>query len=476
MKQSTKSASESNAVNAPRHRTRTPEKSVTAPTPDDAMPPRDAGRGGVGLRVRMYRVGFGDFFLLSVPFGGDHEHILIDCGAHHADIDSIDAAVVQMARDCGGKLALIIMTHRHADHISGFAKCRDVFGNLSVDAVWMPWFEDPENKDAMRVQARLTAMAQQLKTNLANPALAAAGGEDLHRYRFMAANITGDDRNGGGSNEVALSVLKSGFASKHTQYSYYKAGDEAQLPQALIDAGLTAQILGPPDDLKLIGQMRKASEEYLADDIEDQDAPFSPFHPIFRVDPGVYDPEAFKYLSVEDIRSRFLDFQLNALAASALNADKFLNNQSLIVLFRFKDKSLLFVGDAQWGNWQNFLFGGAYGSDGRTEVRAEAREILKNIDFYKVGHHGSANSTPVDAVKIMQLGCAGCVAMCSTQTPAYNEVPREPLLDALRSIMKNHVARSDQVKAGKEPPNEEAGPLDALFITPTGELFIDYNF
>ncbi len=73
----------------------------------------------------------------------------------------------------------------------------------------------------------------------------------------------------------------------------------------------------------------------------------------------------------------------------------------------------------------------------------------------------------------MQLGCIG---MCSTQTPAYNEVPREPLLDALRAVMKNHLARSDQIKAGNEPANVEAGPLDALFKTPTGELFIDYDF
>lgn len=453
-----------------------PAKTATGRKPSGAPRPAPAATSdGVGLRVRMYRVGFGDFFLLSVPSRSGQEHILIDCGVHHADIDSIGDAVAQMAKDCGGKLALIVMTHRHADHISGFAKCADVFKTISVDAVWMPWFEDPANKEAVRAQAGLTALADQLQMNLANPAFAAVAGEDLDRYRFMAANITGGDAKQG-SNQHALAVLKSGFAKGQTRLFYYKAGDAAELPQGLIDAGLNAQILGPPTDLKLVGQMRKTAQEYLTDGEEDPDAAFSPFHPIFRVDAEAYDPEAFKYLSVEDIRSRFLGFQLNALAASAANADKFLNNQSLVVLFQFKGKSLLFVGDAQWGNWQNFLYGGAYGANGRTEITPEAREILKNIDFYKVGHHGSANATPVDAVKIMQLGCRGCVGMCSTQTPAYNEVPREPLLDALRGAMKNRLARSDQVKAGKEPPNAAAGPLDALFKTPTGELFIDCYF
>ena len=41
-----------------------------------------------------------------------------------------------------------------------------------------------------------------------------------------------------------------------------------------------------------------------------------------------------------------------------------LNNQSLVVLFTFAGKTLLFIGDAQWGNWANFLFGGANGTPG----------------------------------------------------------------------------------------------------------------
>src|ERR1700692_4311798 len=42
-----------------------------------------AGAGSPsGLRVRMYRVGFGDFFLVSVPVKAGFKHILIDCGVH----------------------------------------------------------------------------------------------------------------------------------------------------------------------------------------------------------------------------------------------------------------------------------------------------------------------------------------------------------------------------------------------------------
>jgi hypothetical protein len=62
--------------------------------------------------------------------------------------------------------------------------------------------------------------------------------------------------------------------------------------------------------------------------------------------------------------------------------DKAMNNTSLILLFRIGGKSLLFPGDAQWENWAYAL------SD------PEIQELLKDVDVYKVGHHGSLNATP----------------------------------------------------------------------------------
>jgi hypothetical protein len=65
--------------------------------------------------------------------------------------------------------------------------------------------------------------------------------------------------------------------------------------------------------------------------------------------------------------------------------------------------------------------------------------------------------------------------MCSTQEPAYNEVPRGPLLAALRERANNQVARSDMVAVGNNLPNPLAGPLPSAFLAPTQKLFIDYN-
>jgi hypothetical protein len=101
----------------------------------------------------------------------------------------------------------------------------------------------------------------------------------------------------------------------------------------------------------------------------------------------------------------------------ALALDNVRNNTSLVILFRYKGKTLLFPGDAQWGNWQSWI-----GGDG-------ARQLISDIDFFKVAHHGSENATPVDVVNWLRAD--GVAAMVSTQKLPFPTIPRMPLLAAL---------------------------------------------
>ncbi len=55
-------------------------------------------------------------------------------------------------------------------------------------------------------------------------------------------------------------------------------------------------------------------------------------------------------IDYREIRKAIDDAQPDMLAAAAAKIENFLNNQSLVVLFRFGGKNLLFVGDAQAGN------------------------------------------------------------------------------------------------------------------------------
>lgn len=449
------------------------------PMPASNVTPLPAGavtKAANGLRVRMYRIGFGDFFLLSVPTGSGTSHILIDCGVHAKDLGTMRAAVTQMAKDCSNRLALVIMTHRHADHISGFGSCADIFAQIEVERVWMPWFENPGNPKATAFQASLVAMAGQLGRQF-QARLAAGPDPEAEQLLSMAENITGGLGVAGiAANQKALNVLHGGFKGSQPEHDYYKTGDVPTLPPDLVAAGLTAEILGPPIDDALIGQMTNKNQQYLAGATESSDQPerLKPFANAFRGKRDDYGDKAFAPYGYDRMMRMIEGSQPDVLAAQAQAADKTLNNQSLVILFSFGDKSLLFAGDAQWGNWENFLYGGAYGTPGHTQLTAKAQDILGRIDFYKVGHHGSANATPKDAVKAMRVGCVG---MCSTQEHAYNEVPRAPLLDALRQRMNDQLARSDQVAAGKETPaNPDAGPLPKAFSAPAQQLFIDYDF
>src|SRR5204862_4445387 len=104
--------------------------------------------------------------------------------------------------------------------------------------------------------------------------------------------------------------------------------------------------------------------------------------------------------------------QPDVLFAVADAVDGTLNNQSLVVLFTCKGKKLLFVGDAQWGNWSYWLYGKKVsGKD--PGIQQEAKDLLGSIDFYKVGHHGSTNANPIPAIAALNKECA---SMCSTES------------------------------------------------------------
>lgn len=470
------------AKRAPQHRNGSTAKKPAPPAAAPSSQSRALVKTETGLRVRMYRVGFGDFFLLSVPTKAGSRHILIDCGVHAQDLGSMPDAVTQMAKDCDNHLSLVIMTHRHADHISGFGSCAKIFAGIAVDQVWMPWFENPTNATAKQLQAGLAAMAAHLSLQFQARLAAQPDDEGAKQMQAMAENITGKlDATGVSGNQLALKVLHGGFKTQ-ADYGYYKAGDVPKLPADLEAAGLTAEILGPPTDDALIGQMTNKNQQYLTGAADDPVAAekIKPFTDAFRVSDEPYGPRAFELYGPAQIIHMIQDSQPDALALQAATADKTLNNQSLVILFTFGGKNLLFAGDAQWGNWENFLYGGSYGMPGHTKLTAKAEAILNKIDFYKVGHHGSANATPRDAVMAMRMGCVG---MCSTQEHAYNEVPRAPLLDALRGRMNDQLARSDQVAISDQVPisaaqqaNPAAGKLPSAFTSPTNKLFIDYNF
>ena len=479
------------------------------PAAKHAPAPASRSESNAGLRVRMYRVGFGDFFLLTVP-GHPPQHILIDCGVtpgttHKGDIGTIKDAVADMAKETGNKLALIIVTHRHMDHIIGFSRCEEIFKQLKVDAVWMPYWEAEYDEQATKFQAELTSLALDVQQHLA---LAAGTSPEVDEMLGMLRNATGLDHSalmgvagaktgtGGGSNAKSLQLLKSGFGVKP---EYYAKGDKPKLPAALAATGLTAEILGPPpaeaaDTFMKLKDLKKGVGQYLgASASSGSGKSFTPFDTPWRTMAEAYPPSAFQEwvprrkgappaLGNKQLEEAVNASQPDMLLTAVKTLDGYLNNQSLVVLFTFKGKKMLFVGDAQAGNWEYWMYGGSPNKAPSVDtLTPEGKTILGNLDFYKVGHHGSTNATPITAVEAMGGNFA---SMCSTQTDSYGnpkigtEVPRDPLLAAIEK--KSALVRSDQIEVtvgtGVEAAIDEKVPKPARGKYVVGPIYVDYLF
>src|SRR5262245_36693740 len=97
-------------------------KAAAKPKPM-APPPR-------GVKVRMYRTGLGDCFLLAFPRKSAGKaprdkvfYLLIDCGVYFGTQEPDNATrigrIVGDIRDAtGGRLDLLVITHEHWDHVS----------------------------------------------------------------------------------------------------------------------------------------------------------------------------------------------------------------------------------------------------------------------------------------------------------------------------------------------------------------------
>jgi glyoxylase-like metal-dependent hydrolase (beta-lactamase superfamily II) len=82
----------------------------------------------IKLGIRMYQVGFGDCFVLTFRYaapladGRDVRHILIDFGSTRPvgqtkDLVPVATAIAEQTK---GEIDVVVVTHRHKDHLSGF--------------------------------------------------------------------------------------------------------------------------------------------------------------------------------------------------------------------------------------------------------------------------------------------------------------------------------------------------------------------
>ena len=124
---------------------------------------------------------------------------------------------------------------------------------------------------------------------------------------------------------------------------------------------------------------------------------------------------------------------------------------------------MLFPGDAQYGDWAYWY-------------KKTGADLLSNICFYKVAHHGSMNATPKGALEEMPQG--KFAAMASTQSTPWPSIPEPPLIAAITGRTSGAFVRSDSIPVPGAIAGPKLGALPAGFVEgqeSKGEYWMDYS-
>lgn len=346
------------------------------------------------VRIRSYNVGFGDAFLLTFTYaGGDERNVLIDFGSSEYSPFTperrLAGIAAQVKADCGGKLEMVVATHRHSDHIAGFARRSGaIIRSLAPDVVLQPWTEQPGLDPNARAPAsdggvglRSRALVAQLSHM---QAFAAAVLEELPRLEAapeVPRAVTDQLRFLGETNLKNAAAVRN-LATMGGRQIYASFGTRLALESIL--PGVKVDVIGPPtlEQSEAIHGEARAHPEYWQLAARRARAGRRGHRRLF--------PEAAT-AARRPQEARAVIPKIDAMHAEEMLAlvrslDDYLNNTSLILMFEFGRQRLVFPGDAQVENWSYALF--------EARNRAAIRRRLRNATFYKVGHHGSLNATP----------------------------------------------------------------------------------
>ena len=372
----------------------------------------------------------------------------VDFGLH--DISTI---IEDIGASTGNRLDLVVVTHEHQDHVNGFGKAGSSdFDPIEMKEAWFAWTEDPNDDLANELRRRyhdtlvgLVAARNQLaagSTAYIDGLLALElGVEDPANFAVAAA---AKKKNPEASvNKQGMRLIKDKVGKANVKF-IRPHGDALSIPN--VD-GVKVYALGPPHDADLLGDENPQGSEAFpghgvaargsflgavialdrrangaanaaasADGDDTTPDDLQPFgrrfaipleeafdHPehkdFFRGHYGRDDlPEAAATLQEESASNpawRRIDKDwLFSAEELALVLNKGINNTSLVLAFELEKskKVLLFVGDAQRGNWKSWNWNT---KDKKIDPAKTAlvRDLMARTVLYKVGHHGSHNAT-----------------------------------------------------------------------------------
>jgi beta-lactamase superfamily II metal-dependent hydrolase len=442
----------------------------------------------ISARIRMYRLNeLGDCFLITFVEGASTSHMLIDCGSFRNSKDSI-ARLKTITTDIkkelnGAPLNVIIGTHQHNDHLSGFVHCEDAFRKMGVDKVWLSWLDDPQDQKAHKIgeahnnlrdslfkardklQASATQGRKLRSLEVLNDMLGFYGASSAKSPPELPAN--------------AVEILKQIGKEKPC---YLKPGRILDVP-GLPPGSVKVHVLGPPrdDDDALYRKDPRVGESYDhalasatlsaskflaavtgqkgAASREEEQYPFGERYkqkthakssrPLQQMR-DLYKGKASSWRTVDD------DW-LNQAEGLALYMDSFTNNSSLAMAIELcgTGKVLLFAADAQTGNWSSW---------GKVRWESESvstDDLLARTILYKVGHHGSHNSTLVETFEKMNHPDLSALIPVHKKDPNIAKengwkMPAKQLFKRIADKTSKRVLQMDNVNPASCNPNSQA--------------------
>ena len=364
------------------------------------------------VEIRAYQVGFGDCFLVTFVYDAtDRRSVLIDFGT--TELPAVGGNRLQpskhmplianeIQKDCEGRLTAVVATHRHADHISGFAtdsatgKSGEIIkqpeaeaGAAAVDRGSRRQDRRDERPPAIRAAARrasrrgcrpcTTSLVTWSRSRERPPAwmsAALAQGARVHRAGQHQEQVRGGEPARHGRGQGARAVW-----AHHGSPS----GLDALLP------GVKVHVLGPAEP----GADRE-DPEAAQPGSRTSSGTCSPVHDPSGRDTAGARPRAPRNGRAAPVEARWFRERSRPHARRAAPADRAHPRQS--------DEQ--HEPDPACSRWAARSFSSRATRRSRIgamrcrkpENAAKTRALLADVDVYKVGHHGSLNATPKDAV------------------------------------------------------------------------------
>jgi beta-lactamase superfamily II metal-dependent hydrolase len=441
----------------------------------------------------MYRPnGIGDCFLVSFTEGDQTRHMLIDCGV----LKGTDEATFRMKHlvkrigdVTGMKLDVLVATHEHWDHISGFNQAREEFEEIDIEEVWLGWTEkknDPRASELAKKREKARKAVENAAMKLSLSAAPSArdrlkGLEGLRQFsghfgtKDKIAPENQDEGNlrknsiGRRTTAQALEWARSGTGG---EVKYLEPGGQPVSIPGI--NGVRVFVLGPPlaaeairkndpsqrnpEVYHLAGGMElsflAALERIASEDSQNTQDSGSPFDDSFRISfEKAEENEFFRQTYFSDLDWREIDLDwLGSAEGLALQLDSDTNNTSLVIAIELvkSGQVFLFPGDAQVGNWLSWqdLSWTITDNHGET-IKITAQDLLKRTVLYKVGHHASHNATlrekGLEQMLDSQLSALIPVYQdqASTQGKKGWEMPFKPLLERLDEKTSGRIYRTD---------------------------------